>query len=167
MTLKKTICFFGKRDFDPAYARNRVLIAGLKQNNQKVVICRTSEKGIKGFWQLIKEFNAIKKNVDFVIVGYSDSRWSTVAVKLLFRKLVVWDAFYSIYDAYVYDRGLVKPGSLKAMYYWMMEWLNCRLADKILLDTDNHINYFVQTFRAPRQKFIKVLVGADDAIFHL
>ncbi len=164
---QKTFCYFGLHDFDPAYARNRVLINGLKQNNQQVILCKSSERGLLAVWQLIKEFNANKKKFDAVIIGYSDSRLPVIIIKLLFRKLVIWDAFYSIYDAYVYDRQLVKPRSLKALYYWLLEWLNCRLADKILVDTNAHIDYFVKTFKVRPNKFIKVLIGADDEIFHL
>lgn len=163
----KTFCYFGLRDFDPTYARNRVLIKGLEQNSQTVVFCRTAERGALAIWRLVKEFNANKKNFDAVIIGYSDSRLPVIIIKLLFSKLVVWDAFYSIYDAYVYDRQLVKPRSLKALYYWLLEWLNCLLADRILLDTNAHIDYFVKTFRVRKSKFIKVLIGADDAVFHL
>ncbi|MFA6304910.1 MAG: hypothetical protein WCV73_00280 [Patescibacteria group bacterium] len=163
MTDKKTICYFG--DFDPNYARNRVLISGLKANGQEVILLRTVGKGIAAKIKLLQEFKASKKKFDLVIVGYSDSRWAVIALRLLFKKLLVWDAFYSLYDAYVYDRQLVKPVSLKAFYYWLMEWLNCRFADKILLDTNAHIDYFVKTFDLPRPKFIKVLIGADDAIF--
>lgn len=163
----KTFCYFGLRDFDPSYARNRVLIRGLEQNGQTVVLCRTGQRGVKAIWRLIKEFNADKKKFDAVIIGYSDSRLPVIIVKLLFRKFVIWDAFYSLYDAYVYDRGLVKPRSLKAVYYWLLEWLNCLLADKILLDTNAHIDYFVKTFKVRRGKFIKALIGADDQIFHL
>ena len=161
-----TIGYFGLRDFDPAYARNRVIISGLRQNGATVILCRTAERGLPAIWRLIKEFNANKHKFDAVIIGYSDSRLPVIIIKSLFRKLVIWDAFYSIYDAYVYDRGLVKPRSLKALYYWLLEWLNCWLADKILLDTSAHIDYFVKTFKVRPAKFIKVLVGADDAVFH-
>lgn len=163
----KTFCYFGLRDFDPAYARNRVIISGLRQNNQQVVICRAGQKGFKAVWQLIKEFNGQKSGFKAVIIGYSDSRLPVIIIKLLFRKLVVWDAFYSIHDAYIYDRQLVKPRSFKARYYWLLEWFNCLLADRILLDTDAHIDYFVKTFYVRKNKFIKVLIGADDAVFHL
>jgi glycosyltransferase involved in cell wall biosynthesis len=40
------------------------------------------------------------------------------------------------------------------------------MADKILLDTQAHIDYFVTTFGLPREKFHRVLVGADESLFY-
>jgi len=157
------ICYFG--DYDPEYARNRVIIKGLKENGVEVIECNDRARGVKKYLNLFKKFKSIKGKFNFVIVGYSDSRFPLILAKLLTRKPVIWDAFYSIYDSYVFDRKLVKPKSLKAKYYWFMDWLNCKLADKILLDTNAHIDYFVKTFRIDRMKFVRVFIGADDGIF--
>ena len=140
-----TICYFG--NFNPDYARNKVIIKGLEENGVKVVY-------------------SLRVPHDLVIVGYSDSRWVVPLARLLSRKKIVWDAFYSLYDSWVFDRKLVSPRSLKAKYYWWADWLSCTLADRILLDTNAHIDYFVKTFRIPRHKFVRVLVGTDDQIFH-
>lgn len=139
-----TICYFG--DFDPEYSRNRVLIRGLKENGVQVVY-------------------SLRENHDLVIVGYSDARWTVLCAKLRSRKPIIWDAFYSRYDSWVFDRKLVKPKSIKAKYYWLLDWLSCRLADKILLDTQAHVEYFAKTFHIDKSKFIRVFVGSDDAIF--
>ena len=139
-----TICYFG--DFDPEYSRNRVIMSGLEQNGVRIV-------------------RSLHEPHDFVIVGYSDSRWTVPLAWLLFRKPIIWDAFYSLYDSWVFDRKLVSSHSFKAKYYWFLDWLSCKLADKILLDTNAHIDYFVKTFKIPRHKFIRILVGSDDRIF--
>ncbi|MEK7615659.1 MAG: hypothetical protein AAB420_00455 [Patescibacteria group bacterium] len=141
-----TVYYYG--DFDPNYARNRIMIAGLERNGIRVVRSR-------------------RESYDAVIVGYSDSRWTVPVAKLLFRKPIIWDAFYSLYDSWVFDRKLVSSRSLKAHWYWFLDWLSCKLADKILLDTDAHIEYFVKTFKIERSKFIRIFVGADDNVFHV
>jgi glycosyltransferase involved in cell wall biosynthesis len=82
------------------------------------------------------------------------------------RKRIAWDAFYSRYDSWVSDRQLIRPGSFKAAYHWLVEWLTCRLVDVIFLDTESHIKFFEQTFNLSRSKFRKVLVGSDDRIFY-
>ncbi len=140
-----TICYFG--NFNPAYSRNRVIMQGLEQNGAKIV---------RSIWQ----------PHDLVIVGYSDSRWAVPVARIFSRKPIIWDAFYSLYDAWVFDRKLVSPRSLKARWYWFLDWLSCKLADRVLLDTNAHIDYFVKTFRMHRTKFIRVLLGTDDQIFH-
>ena len=75
--------------------------------------------------------------------------------KLLSKKMVVWDAFYSIYDSWVFDRKITSQWSLKASYYYLREHLACFFADKVLLDTNAHIDYFVKTLREIKDKFIK------------
>jgi len=161
-----TICFFG--DYDPNYARNRVLIHGLKENGVEVLECHVASDNPRKFRDLIKKHKLMYNKYDLMIVGYSSafSRSLVPLAKLISRKPVVWDAFFSVYDAWVFDKKVVRPHGPKAVYYWLVDWLSCRLADKILLDTNEHIDYFAKTFKVRRSKFIRVLIGADDSSFY-
>ncbi|MCK4539874.1 glycosyltransferase [Candidatus Parcubacteria bacterium] len=158
------ICYFG--DYDAGYSRNRVIIKGLKENDVTIFECGSKMLGFKKLCELYKKHKRIKNKYDIMIIGYSDSRFIIFLAKILTRKKIIWDAFYSLYDSWVYDRKLVSKYSPKAWLYWLYDWFNCVLADKILLDTDEHINYFVKTFKINRNKFIKILVGTDDNIFY-
>ncbi|MCX6786155.1 MAG: glycosyltransferase [Candidatus Komeilibacteria bacterium] len=161
----KTIVYFG--DFNPAYSRNRILIKGLQENGIEILWCNENKlKGWKKYLSLIKKIKALPKDFDLLIVGYSDSRAMVPLAKLFFRKPIVWDAFYSLYENWVNDRKLAGPKSLKAKYYWFLDWFSCVLADRILLTTFADIVYFIKTFRILRQKFIRVLVGFSDDIIY-
>jgi glycosyltransferase involved in cell wall biosynthesis len=142
-----------------------VLIRGLKENNINIIECREEGNNFKLFFNLIKKHVELPK-YDIMIVGYTDSRWVVILGWLLCRKIFIWDAFYSLYDSWIFDRKLVDKYSLKAAYYWLMDWLCCKLADKILLDTEEHIKYFIVTFRISKKKFLKIFVGTDDNIFY-
>lgn len=159
-----TICFFG--DFDPEYARNRVLTRGLKENGADILICHTVLHGLKGLWDLFQKHRSLKNKYDILIVGYSDSRSMIPLARSISNKKIIWDAFYSIYDSWVFDRKFVRSGSFNAKYYWFLDWFSCKLADSILLDTDAHIDYFSKTFGIKDSKFIKILVGAAGDIFY-
>ena len=160
-----TICYFG--DYDKKYARNRVLIRGLKENGVGVLECNAAENDPHKFRHLIKKHKTVYNKYDLMIVGYSAITRSMVPLaKLISRKPIVWDAFFSLYDAWVFDKKLTRPNGPKAYYYWFLDWLSCRLADKILLDTNEHIEYFVKTFRIRKDKFIRVLVGAAHVNAH-
>src|SRR3989338_4343290 len=102
---------------------------------------------------------------DYILVGYSDSRFSVPLLRLLTLRPVVWDPFYSLYYSWVHDKKLVPSWHPKAAYYWFLDWLNCKLAYKILLDTEQHKIYFIQKFSIPATKCIKVLIGSDDEFF--
>jgi len=152
-----TICFFGR--YDPNYSRNRVLISGLKQNDVSVIECRTELKGIKKYFDLIKKHQKIKNDYDVLFVPFPG--WHSVLLaKLLTRKPILFDAFLSIYDSTVFDRKNTKKNSIKAKYFWLMDWLSCKLADKVLVDTNEHIKYFVEEFGVEREKLERVFVGS-------
>jgi glycosyltransferase involved in cell wall biosynthesis len=73
----------------------------------------------------------------------------------------VIDAFTSLYDSAVYDRGIARPGSLSARRYWWIDWLAVRLADVVLVDTDQHRDYFISEFGAPEARLRGIPVGAS------
>ena len=75
----------------------------------------------------------------------------------------MFDAFVSLYDTSVEDRGLFARDSLLARLLWATDRWACKLADLVLLDTQQHIDYFCEEFGADPAKFQRVLVGADPA----
>ena len=164
-TLK--VCFFGI--YDPSYSRNKVLIRGFEENGYDVVQCRVDpheRRGISKFFFLIREYVRIR-NLDFdlVIVAFPGHTVVWLA-RLLFGRPIVFDAFVSLYDSNVFDRKKYAATSLLARLDWLRDYASAYLADVVLLDTTAHIDYFVQTFGLPREKFLRVPVGANDRIFH-
>lgn len=159
---KIKICFFGI--YDPNYGRNRVLIEGFEKNNTEVIKCNDRVPGFRKYLNLAKKYCRLDKNYDILLVAFPG--WPVMwLAKILTRKPIIYDAFLSVYESQVEDRKKYSPKSLKAKYYWFLDWLSCKLADRILLDTDEHIKYFVKTFKIKKDKFIKVLVGTDDGVF--
>src|SRR5690606_19188770 len=73
---------------------------------------------------------------------------------------------YSLYDSWIFDRKLAGAFSLKAAYYWIIEWIALSSADKVLCDTNEHVKYFVRTFGIMEKKFSRALVGTDDFVFY-
>ena len=164
-----TVCYFG--NYEPEYNRNRVIINGLKKNNVEVIECQENYSvGIIHYFRLLKKLRQLikKQKIDLIIVGAIDfSRPLVILVKLFFSTPVVWDAFYSVYEARVYDRQWLSKRHPKAILYYVLEWLCTKLADVILLDTNQHIDYFVKLFKANPHKFLRVFVGADNELFLL
>ncbi|PWE30034.1 hypothetical protein DDZ14_15855 [Maritimibacter sp. 55A14] len=89
---------------------------------------------------------------DVVVVGYLGH----LDVLLLwpFASLrgtpVVWDAFLSLYDTVINDRRMVSPRHPAAFVLRAWEWLACRAADRIVLDTEAHADLFRSEYRLPR-----------------
>ncbi|MFH1979965.1 MAG: glycosyltransferase [Patescibacteria group bacterium] len=158
-----TICYFGI--YDPEYSRNKILIQGLRNNGVKVIECNSRLIGLQKYFDLIKKHWKLRKEYDVIIVGFPGYQ-ATILVKFLTGKPVIFDAFMSVYDSMVWDRKLVKLKSLKSWYFWFLDWFACKLADQILLDTNEHIQYFVETFKIPQSKFIQLFVGSDNTIIY-
>lgn len=159
MENKKTILYFGS--YDPSYARNKVLIRGLQKNGCEVKECRTEHlRGLNKYIDLYKKFRKVG-NFDCLIVAHPghDLVWFT---KILTRKPIIFDPIYSYYDSFVDDRKLCKRGSFKSHYYKFWDWFCSWLPKYVILECQTLIDYFVVNFNLPEEKFIKVVMSADD-----
>lgn len=158
------VCYFGI--YKSSYTRNAVNIKGLRQNGVTVFECNTREVGNKKYWQLIKKYWQIRKEFQVIFVGFPGHTIMPLAWLLakIGRQKIVFDAFVSLYDSMVLDRQKHRRISFGALKYWLIDWLSCKLADVILLDTNEHIKYFVRTFKVPKKKFKRIFVGIDDEI---
>lgn len=154
------ICYFGSYNRD--YPRNKILINGLRKNNVNVTECNFD------FPHIIKIKDSLSHEYDGIIVGFPGQK--TVPFARLISKLkgvnLVFDAFLSVYNTYVFDRKDVKQNSLKGRYYYSLDKISCKLADVVLLDTYQHIKYFLKTFNISQNKFRRIFIGAEDNIFY-
>jgi glycosyltransferase involved in cell wall biosynthesis len=82
------------------------------------------------------------------------------------KKPIIFDAFLSAYDTMCFDRKEFKPDSPAGKFFYWLDKHSCENSDKILLDTNAHIDYFVNTFDLQRDKFQRIFVGADDSLFY-
>lgn len=101
---------------------------------------------------------------DLVIVGFRGQELMPL-LRLFTRTPIMFDAFVSLYDTWCDDRKAFSPRSLRGRFVRWYDGLCCRIADRIMLDTDAHIEYFVRTFGVPREKFTRVFVGADWSLY--
>lgn len=157
-----TICYFGF--YNPSYSRNAVLMRGLKKNGVTVVECRTAKTGFAKYVDLYKKHRALRGRYDALFVAFPGQQ-AMILARFITRKPIVFDAFTSLYDSMVCDRKLVSRWSMRALYYWKLDFISCLFADRILLDTQAHIEYFAKTFKIRRKKFVRIFVGSDDAVY--
>jgi len=178
------ICMFGT--YETAYDRNRVLMQGLREAGVEVHEChqpiwetmRYKTSALKGpaqylstiikltmaYVRLFFRYLAAPPH-DIVFVGYL-GHFDVPLARLLSwlrRKPLVFDAFVSLYDTSVEERAVFQPNSLPARILWLVDRWSCKLADLVLLDTNQHIEYFCEEFDLDRSKFQRLLVGADPA----
>lgn len=86
--------------------------------------------------------------------------------RIFSRKPIIFDAFISNYDTLVHDRKIVPENSFKARILWFTDKYSCKLADKVMVDTVEHMRYFVDEFSIDSKKFSVVLIGTDTSLFY-
>lgn len=154
--------------YDRNYARTQVIQNGFKRNGWIVEECHVDPKvhrGIGKYFTLLKlGLHARRSTYDLVIVGFPGQSVVWLA-RLLFGPRIVFDAFLSLYDSNVFDRKLYPENSWRARKDKLLDTWSCRLAHKVLLETNQHIEYFVHTFGIPREKFERIWISADDTVF--
>jgi glycosyltransferase involved in cell wall biosynthesis len=152
---------------ESAYTRNSVILKGLKANGVEIIECTDSSKSylLRYPKVLLKFIFKKREDFDLIFIGFLGQPLVPI-IKKISNKPIVFDAFLSTYDTMCYERKKLKPDSVGGRFFYWLDKRSCELADKVLLDTDAHIDYFVNTFDLKRDKFQRVFVGADDSIFH-
>jgi len=82
------------------------------------------------------------------------------------RVPLVWDIFISVYDTIVIDREMVSRRSPAALLLYSLEWLACRLADVLIMDTAVHATAMEHLFHLHPKTVQVVQVGCEDTVFH-
>lgn len=156
------VCYFGI--YKSEYSRNKILISGLRLNGVEVIECKTEKKGLVKYLDLIKKHWQIRDKYDIMIVGFPGHQ-SAILAKFLTKKPVIFDAFVSMYDSVVLDRKQVSQRSLRARYLWWLDKVSMSMADLVVFDTNEHIEYASNEFNIPKEKFQRIFIGADTDIF--
>lgn len=179
------IVFWGT--YDTGKPRVRIMLNGLRKNGVDTIECHSSVwddiqdksqihgvmgkirllvRWISSYPDLIIRYLKLPEH-DVVVVGYMGHL--DVLVLWPFAKLrrvpVIWDAFMSLYNTVVEDRKLIRPSHPFALALSAWEWIACRAASLVILDTLAHADYFVSRFMIDDESTSSVLVGVEPEIF--
>ncbi len=181
------VCYFGT--YRASYSRNRIMMAGLRQNGVEVVECHEAlwhgiedrVNTVSGGWKkprfwgrivqtyarLLRRYWQLGGNYDVLVVGYPGQLDVFLARLLswIHRKPLAWDIFMSIYLIAV-ERGLARSSRLAVRLLRGLEWLACRLPDGLILDTAEYAAWFERIHGVAAAGFHLVPTGADSTQFH-
>ena len=76
-----------------------------------------------------------------------------------------WDVFIPLYNTLVEDRRLLSRRNPMAWVVYGFEALAAHAADRVILDTQSHADYFARCYRLPRNKVTSLLVGVEQERF--
>ena len=183
-THRGRVCFFGTYERD--YPRNRTLAEGLKRAGWQVLECHVplweKERDKTGrylgpfslvlravelklaYFQLLLKYVFTVGRYEVMLVGYIGHLDMPLAWLLTRfpRRPLVFSPLISLYDTLVDDRRSVAEGTLMSRFLRWLDRQTCAKADLVLLDTEAHIDYFVEEFNLPRKRFARVFVGAVE-----
>lgn len=161
------VCYLGA--YRPDYPRNLILRRGLALHGIEVVECRVPRTlntvgRVRALW---RQLPALAGDCDVIVLAEFGQSMAPAAWALArrYRKRLIVDAFTSMYDSAVHDRGVARPASLSALRYRLIDHLSLRLADHVLTDTTAHAAYFHAEYRVRRRKLTPVPVGASREWF--
>lgn len=147
------------------YVRNRVLGQALRQVCDVVEVATGSSSRLAGSAAVaLRYLKTRSQEFDCVVVGFPGYLlvpW----VRLWSSSPILFDPFVSIYDTFCLDRRWFGPRSLAGRVAFALDRYACRQADRVLMDTQAHRQFFVETFGLPVDRLDVLYVGCDEEHF--
>lgn len=78
---------------------------------------------------------------------------------------VVADAFISLHDTIVNDRGLLHRDDWRARLLWRIERRAYQAADVVIVDTLQNAEFYASVFHLPRERFIAIPLATNETDF--
>jgi glycosyltransferase involved in cell wall biosynthesis len=179
------ICYFGT--YRAEYARNQILIEGLRRSGMQVVECHVALwQGVEDrvqtasggwmrpafWWRVLRTYGQLlgkyrqAGEYDILVVGYP-GHFDVFLARLLASlrgKPLVWDVLNSLY-LIATERGISARSPLTVRIIRWIERLACRLPDLLILDTERFVAWFREIHAIDPGRFRLVRIGADQRYF--
>lgn len=146
------------------YSVNVVYLQGLEQNGVALHKLRLVKGKIREYGRILKEYWRNRKDFDLIMVGY-DSPLLVIWARLISQKKIVYNALCSAYERLIVSRAVASQFSLKSFYYWLTDFLAVHLADLVMLESNEQIDYFHRFFWVSKKKCIRAWTGVDEDKF--
>lgn len=157
------VCFFGSNEKGTIYSTlNNLLV----DKSVKVIEC---QHDVYSFSQLFKSYFSLwlkrpKEDFSVVIILWRGIMTLPLA-KFIIKKPIIFFPYVSIYDTLINDRKKYKKNSLQAKFIKFVERKACEMSDIIVLENNEVIEYFSTEYNIDKQKFRKLIWGADEKKF--
>ncbi|OGN09695.1 MAG: hypothetical protein A3C61_02755 [Candidatus Yanofskybacteria bacterium RIFCSPHIGHO2_02_FULL_39_10] len=146
------------------YSLNTVCVKGLRENGVGVIEFGLTGGGVFDFFRFLVFYLRNRKNTDAVIVGY-DSPGLVIFLRFFCRKKIIYNAVLSVYERLIVSRGLASRFSIKAVYYWLLDFIAVHFADLIFVESNSQVDYFKKIFRISGKKISRSWIGVDEDKF--
>ena len=152
-----------------SYARNDVLLRALRRMGSVDVVAPAAPPASLLRSSATVTAQAVRRLVtrryDLVFVGFYGSL-ILPHLRPLTHSPIFFDAFISNYDTLAFDRGAFAPNSLRGRLALALDRIPSAMADAILLDTQAHVEYFIDVLGVDARKLHALPVGCNEEIFY-
>jgi glycosyltransferase involved in cell wall biosynthesis len=153
---------------EASYPRNDVILRAFRKFSDVEVIAGGDSGSL--IWRSVRVFlralpRLLARRYDLIFVGFY-GHLIVIPVSWLAGAPVLFDAFVSNYDTLCFDRQLYSPNSFVGRLAFLLDTTACRTADRVLLDTQAHLEYFARTFNVPSAKMLALPVGCNEDLFY-
>ena len=134
----------------------------------RVIECHTEAKGLIGKWRdLAKKYLTIQSQADAVLVTIPGHTLMPLAWWLTRRprKKLIFDAFLSLHDTLIDDRKKYGAWSPMAAILFLVDWIDLRMADEVLIDTQEHRKFLIRRFGVAPDRIKAIPVGTRTNLF--
>ncbi|OGN01571.1 MAG: hypothetical protein A3I26_00510 [Candidatus Yanofskybacteria bacterium RIFCSPLOWO2_02_FULL_43_10] len=146
------------------YSLNSACIKGLSENGVEVVGFYVKGGGIRGLIKTVSFYLHNSGDIDAVMIGY-DSPVLVALFRPFCRKKIIYNAALSVYERMIISRELASRFSVKAVYYWFIDFVAVHLANLVIVETDHQADFFKKIFKISGKKIYKSWIGVDENKF--
>ncbi|PIQ76805.1 hypothetical protein COU78_00700 [Candidatus Peregrinibacteria bacterium CG10_big_fil_rev_8_21_14_0_10_49_24] len=164
--MKNTVIAFGYHNQEAP--RHWSIKRKLEEKGGEMIECHTAKKGFLGkYADLTRKYFKHRKEAGTVLVTFPGHYIVPLAWLLTRfpRKRLVFDAFISLSDTLVDDRGKVSWFHPYAWFLYAVDFLTCHAADEVLIDTEAHRQFFLKRFSLKESKVRVVYLEARTDMF--
>jgi glycosyltransferase involved in cell wall biosynthesis len=153
---------------EPQYIRNAMIWQTLSQYFDSYLIAdsRAGSLSLRIARLIPRLLYHLKRTHDLLVVGFYGHPFVILA-RHLTRAPILFDAFVSTYDTFCFDRQIFPSESLIGKLAFQLDKQASHRANKVILDTKTHADYFQQIFNVPAQKIDTLYLGCDEKMFDL
>ena len=152
---------------NPMHPRNMLFKKALNRLGHKIIDGADMASGLTHYMRVCLNFwkHGRKSDVIYIgVLGHYDLPLAWILAKI-FRKKIIFDCYFSLYDTYVNDRKVSKKKSWASLRFSFYDWCATRIPDVVILDTLENIDFFIKRYNARPGKFFEIPVSADPNVF--
>jgi glycosyltransferase involved in cell wall biosynthesis len=156
------ICYVSFKLDNP---RDQITLRGFEEIGVEVKVISDKTPGWKKYLNIAREYRAVQKECELIMIGYASSLL-VIFMRLISSKRIVYNALATFYDSMIISRFGGSVLSLRAWWYYLIDFAAFRVADKISLECQAQKNLAVRVFGLNPRKISVHFVGTDDREFY-